>query len=54
MIFNNLYSLLAEPKLAKSPAQTINFALYKKYLARFATPLNGQDTSKLTELKEHW
>ena len=31
------------------PALTINFALVRKHLARSATPLTAQDTSKLTE-----
>ena len=31
------------------PALTINFALFRKHLAHFLTPLTVQDTSKLPE-----
>ena len=31
------------------PALAINFVLFSKHLARFATPLSAQDTNKLTE-----
>ena len=31
------------------PALTINFELFRKHLARFATPLTAQDTSKLAK-----
>ena len=34
------------------PALTINFALFRKYLESFVTPLTAQHTSKLTENEE--
>ena len=36
-------------KLVIFHALTINFALFRKHLASFVTPLTAQDTSKLTE-----
>ena len=44
----NSYGLLAKPRLFIFPALIINFALFRKHLARFATLLTAQDTSKLT------
>ena len=45
----NLHGSLAKPRLVIFPAFTINFTLFRNHLARFATPLTAQDTSKLTE-----
>ena len=60
MILNKLCRLLARftkrcvtnDKAFKIPALTINFALFGKNLASFATPLTAQDTSKSLRTKE--
>ena len=49
MILSKFIRLLTEPRHVILPSITLNFVLCRKYLARFAIPLNAQDTSKLTE-----
>ena len=49
MILNKLYGLFPKPRFVIFPALTINFALFRKQLARFPILLTAQDTSKLIE-----
>ena len=50
MILNKFIRFIIEPRLI-FPALTVSCALFRKHLARFATPLTAQVTSrpKLTE-----
>ena len=49
MILNKFIRFISLASIVKFPALTINFALFREHLARFATTLTGQDTNKFTE-----
>ena len=49
MILNKFLCLLAESRLVLFLELTISFVVFRKHLARFATPLTAQDKSKLAE-----
>ena len=49
VLYKFIYGSLAEPRFVIFSALTINFALFRKHLACFATLLTAQDTSKHTE-----
>ena len=39
------YKIITAPRLVIFPSLTINFALFRKRLARLVTPLTAQDTN---------
>ena len=47
MILNTFIRFIRRPKSRYSTALTINFAFFRKHLARFATLLTAQDTNSL-------